>query len=80
MTGDVPHSADASPPGVIDAIRIDLGRLYAAWMSITFPRQRKSHSVLGTWRPETTLATVKYRAWGAIGVAVVAVLYPFALA
>jgi len=80
MTGDVPHSADASPPGVIDAIRIDLGRLYAAWMSITFPRQRESHSVLGTWRPETTLATAKYRAWGAIGVAVVAVLYPFALA
>jgi MFS family permease len=71
--------SDASPPGVIDAIRIDLARLYAVWMGILFPRQRESHSVLGKWEPETTLGTVKYRIWGVIGAVVLVILYPLTL-
>jgi hypothetical protein len=49
-------------------------------MELLFPRQRGAqHSVLGKWRPETTLETTKYRAWGAIGVVAVVALYPLAL-
>jgi hypothetical protein len=79
MSDELPDTADASPPGVVGAIRIDLARLHGAWMELLFPRQFESHSVLGTWRPETTLGTVTYRAWGALGVAVIVVLYPLTL-
>lgn len=79
MSDGLPDAADTSSSGVVAAIRVDLGRLYGVWMSIPFPRQRESHSVLGKWQPSTTFGTVKYRAWGAIGAVVVAVLYPFAL-
>ena len=79
MSRDLPDAADASPPGVIGAIRIDLVRLYRLWMAILFPRQHKSHSVLGKWRPETTLETAKYRVWGALGVVSLVALYPLAL-
>jgi len=79
MSDEASTHADATSPGTIGAIRIDLERLHAIWMSVLFPRQRESHSVLGKWRPETTLGIVKYRAWGAIGVPVLVVLYPLAL-
>jgi hypothetical protein len=79
MSDGLPDAADTASSGVVAAIRVDLGRLYGVWMSIRFPRQRESHSVLGKWQPSTTLGTVDYRAWGAIGAVVVAVLYPFAL-
>jgi hypothetical protein len=78
MSGDLPDSATAST-GLIGAIRVDLLRLYGAWMAILFPRQRESHSVLGKWRPETTPETLKYRAWGGLGALVLVVLYPLAL-
>ena len=49
-------------------------------MELVFPRQRGSgHSVLGKWTPNTTPGWIAYRLWGALGVPVVAVLYPLAL-
>lgn len=66
--------------GVVEGIRIDVRRLYDAWMELIFPRQRyPEHSVLGRWRPRRTRDRVLYRAWGLIGAPLVAVLYPFAL-
>jgi hypothetical protein len=79
MSDGLPDAADTATPGVVAAIRVDLARLYGVWMSIPFPQQRESHSVLGNWRPETPFGMAKYRAWGAIGAVVVAVVYPFAL-
>jgi len=74
------RSASRSEPGIIEAIRIDLDRLHTSWMSLVFPRQRQSaHSVLGKWTPGTTAGMVKYRAWGALGVALLAILYPLAV-
>jgi hypothetical protein len=74
------RSTSVSRPSVIEAIRIDLDRLHTAWMSLVFPRQRRSaHSVLGKWTPGTTAGMIKYRAWGAIGVVLLAVLYPLAV-
>lgn len=66
--------------GVVDGIRVDIVRLHESWMELLFPRQRgTAHSVLGKWKPSTTLDRAKYRAWGALGVLVVSILYPLAL-
>jgi hypothetical protein len=66
--------------GVVDAVRIDLVALHESWMQLVFPRQRgRAHSVLGKWRPTSTADKLKYRTWGAIGVPLIAVLYPLAL-
>lgn len=66
--------------GVVDGIRVDLVALHESWMQLVFPRQRgRAHSVLGKWKPTTTADRIKYRTWGAIGVPLIAVLYPLAL-
>jgi MFS family permease len=66
--------------GIIDGIRLDVRRLHETWMELLFPRQRGAqHSVLGKWKPSTTGDTIKYRVWSAIGVPLVALLYPLML-
>jgi len=66
--------------GVIDGIRIDVVALHESWMQLVFPRQRgRAHSVLGKWKPTSTADKIKYRTWAAMGVPLIAVLYPLAL-
>jgi hypothetical protein len=66
--------------GVVDGVRLDVQRLHETWMELLFPRQRGAqHSVLGKWKPSTTGDKVKYRVWAALGVPLVAVLYPLML-
>lgn len=68
-------------PGLLGAVRIDLLRIHETWMGLIFPRQRdQAHSVLGKWTPSTTAGMIKYRLWGAIGVFVIAIIYPLAVA
>jgi hypothetical protein len=77
MSAPGDRSAETNTSGILAAIRVDLARLHTAWMSILFPRQRQgAHSVLGKWTPGTTLGMIKYRIWGAIGMVLLAVLYP----
>ncbi|MFB6150402.1 MAG: hypothetical protein ABEJ40_01220 [Haloarculaceae archaeon] len=65
---------------VVDAVRVDLRKFHETWMELLFPRQRGAdQTVLGKWRPETTREKVTYRGWSALGVLVIAVLYPLAL-
>lgn len=67
--------------GLVGAIQYDLKRLHESWMALFFPRQRETeNSVLDKWTPTSTTGTVAYRAWSAVGTAVVALLYPLALA
>ncbi|WP_435345249.1 hypothetical protein [Haloarchaeobius sp. HRN-SO-5] len=67
--------------GFVGAVRVDLNRLHETWMELLFPRQRNANqSVLGKWKPKTTVGRIAYSGWGAVGALVVAVLYPFALA
>jgi len=71
----------AGNQSIVDAVRVDLRKFHETWMELVFPRQRGSqHSVLGKWQPETPREKVTYNGWSAIGVLVVAVLYPLALA
>jgi hypothetical protein len=66
--------------GLAEGIKIDVVRLHETWMELVFPRQRTAvHQVLGKWQPRSTADTVKYRLWQALGVPVVAVLYPLLL-
>ncbi|MFB6170976.1 MAG: hypothetical protein ABEJ23_00475 [Haloarculaceae archaeon] len=66
--------------GVITGVRVDVRQLHDAWMELLFPRQREAeHTVLGRWRPETTRDKVGYWGWAALGVPLVAVLYPLVL-
>ena len=66
--------------GLAEGIRIDVVRLHETWMELVFPRQRTAvHKVLGKWQPRTRGDRVKYRVWGALGVPIVAALYPLLL-
>jgi len=70
----------SSDPGFLEAVAIDLQELHAIWMSLVFPRQREGrHSVLGRWRPETTMGRIWYTLWSAIGTPLLAILYPLAV-
>ena len=69
--------AARSEPGLVEAIAIDLRELHTIWMSLVFPRQREgSHSVLGKWKPGTTLGRAWYSVWGVLGGLVLAAVYP----
>jgi len=72
-------AAGSARGGFVDGVRIDLRRLHDTWMELVFPRQREAHSVLGRWTPNTTSGRIGYRAWSAVGVLMVAILYPLAL-
>lgn len=65
--------------GLGDAIRIDLVRLHETWMELAFPRQLDPGSVLGKWKPETTLQQTAYYGWSALGIPLVVVGYPLLL-
>jgi len=66
--------------GIVEGLKVDVVRLHETWMELVFPRQRTAlHQVLGKWRPRTRGDRIKYRVWGAVGVPVVALLYPLLL-
>ena len=69
--------ASRASPGLVEAVAIDLRELHTIWMSLVFPRQREgSHSVLGRWKPGTTLGLAWYNLWGVLGGLVLAIVYP----
>ena len=69
-----------SDGGLVEGIKIDVVRLHETWMELVFPRQRTAvHSVLGKWQPRTQGDKIKYRLWMALGVPIVALLYPLLL-
>ena len=70
--------ASRTEPGLVEAVAIDLRELHTLWMALVFPRQREGrHSVLGRWKPATTLGRAWYNVWGALGGLVLAIVYPF---
>lgn len=70
----------ANERGMLDALKFDVVVLHETWMDIIWPRQRgASDTVLGKYRPEETGELLLYRLWWALGVPVVAVLYPLLL-
>ena len=72
-----PEGDGMAAGGIVEGIRVDVVRLHETWMELVFPRQRTAvHRVLGKWKPRTRADEVKYYAWGAVGVPLVAVLYP----
>lgn len=72
--------ATGESEGVLEGIRVDVVRLHETWMELLFPRQRGAdHSVLGKWKPTTTVDKITYRIWSSVGVPVVGVLYPLLL-
>lgn len=66
--------------GVLEAVRIDLERLHAAWMELVFEGQLEPiHPTLGKWRPESTGEHLVYWPWAALGLLVLLVGYPLAV-
>ncbi|WP_262175883.1 hypothetical protein [Haloarcula laminariae] len=66
--------------GVLAGLRIDLRRLHETWMELVYPRQRGAgDTVLGTWQPDSQLGRIGYRVWSALGVPVIALVYPLVL-
>lgn len=69
-----------SDGGLVEGIKVDVVRLHETWMELVFPRQRTAvHEVLGKWQPRTRGDKIKYRLWAALGVPLVALLYPLLL-
>lgn len=65
---------------IIGGVKIDLRRLHETWMELAYPRQRGAgDTVLGRWTPDSQLRMILYRAWSAIGVPVIALVYPLVL-
>lgn len=61
-------------------MRVDLRRLHETWMELVYPRQRGARdTVLGTWTPDSQLGMALYRAWSALGMPVIGLLYPLVL-
>jgi hypothetical protein len=70
----------AGSGGIVGGVRIDLRRLHETWMELVYPRQRGAgDTVLGTWTPDTQFGMVLYRAWSALGVPVIGLVYPLVL-
>lgn len=66
--------------GILDGVRVDVVRLHETWMELLFPRQRgATHSVLGKWKPTSTVDRLTYRLWSVLGVPLVALCYPLLL-
>ena len=65
--------------GLVEALLLDVVRLHETWMEVVFPRQLDPSSVLGKWKPETTVQSVGYYLWALIGGPLVAVTYPLLL-
>lgn len=61
----------------VDAIRVDLASLHAAWMGLAFDRElQESYSVVEDWKPQTTRDVLWYRFWAVVGVLPLVVVYP----
>ena len=65
--------------GLLEALFLDVLRLHETWMEVVFPRQLDPSTVLGKWKPETTIQSIGYYVWAALGAPLVAVVYPFLL-
>lgn len=80
MASDSSRQHAGQRTGLVEAIRIDLVRLHAAWMEVVFDRQLEPvHPTLGKWRPETTGETVAYYSWGVLGALALFIAYPLAV-
>ena len=67
-------------PGIVGGIQIDLKRLHETWMEIVYPRQRGADdTVLGKWKPSSGGQMALYRAWSALGVPIIGIIYPLVL-
>ncbi|MFB6308580.1 MAG: hypothetical protein ABEH35_04545 [Haloarculaceae archaeon] len=72
--------AAGTQAGIVGGIRIDLKRLHETWMELIYPRQRDADdTVLGKWTPDTQEGMIAYRAWSALGVPIIALVYPLVL-
>lgn len=72
-------SASRQTVGLVGGVKIDLRRLHGEWMELLFRRQRRGHSVLGKWKPETPAQTIAYYSWYLLGALILLVLYPLAV-
>ncbi|MFB6080033.1 MAG: hypothetical protein ABEJ81_03370 [Haloferacaceae archaeon] len=65
--------------GVVTAVRTDLSRLLTVWRAVAFPDQIDPHPVRGPWRPRTVRERLTFWTWSALGLALIAVVYPIAV-
>jgi len=65
--------------GLVEALLLDVVRLHETWMEVVFPRQLDPSTVLGKWKPETTVQTIGYNLWAVLGAPLVAIAYPLLL-
>ncbi len=62
--------------GIVDGVRSDATRLHGLWMAAAFPKLRRTHAVMGHWRPRSTGGRTLFRAWSLLGSVALLVGYP----
>lgn len=66
-------------PSLWARIQTDLTVLHDAWLDAGFRSRRNHHPALGEWAPSTAAGRVAFWLWSALGVPLVAALYPLVL-
>ena len=66
-------------PSLWSRVQTDLAVLHDAWLDLGFRSRRTHHPALGEWAPSSAPARVAFWCWSALGVPLVAALYPFVL-
>jgi hypothetical protein len=64
---------------MIREIKKDVVNIHSIWMSVAYPYQSREHSILGKWRPETTVSRIVFFIWAVIGLAPSVAFYPILL-
>lgn len=62
--------------GIVSGIRADVQELHDYWMAIVFPQLRRTHAVMGRWRPASAGQRAAFYVWGALGALALLVGYP----
>jgi len=66
-------------PSLWSRVQTDLAVLHDAWLDLGFRSRRNHHPALGEWAPSSTASRVAFWLWSALGVPLVAAIYPLVL-
>lgn len=66
-------------PSLRARVQTDLAVLHDAWLDLGFRSRRDHHPALGEWAPSSAAGRLAFWLWSALGVPLVAAVYPFVL-
>ncbi|WP_254537482.1 hypothetical protein [Halomarina litorea] len=65
--------------GIVSGVRADVQQLHDFWMAIVFPKLRRTHAVMGRWRPSGVGQRAAFYLWAVVGALALVLAYPLLL-